>query len=104
MEVGSGALRGINRSMISTVGSLIGSCLFRIVWIFTIFAAYRTVFSLFISYPISWILTTAAHYTVFFVCFRKIRRTMEEVPEALPNETGEAAETAALLPGKVENS
>lgn len=104
MEVGSGALRGINRSMISTVGSLIGSCLFRIVWIFTIFAAYRTVFSLFISYPISWILTTAAHYTVFFICFRKIRRTMEEAPEALPNETGEAAETAELLPEKVENS
>lgn len=77
MEVGSGALRGINRSMISMLGSITGSCLFRIVWIMTVFAANRTVFTLFISYPVSWILTAAFHYTVFFICYRKLVRKAE---------------------------
>ncbi len=83
MEVGSGALRGINRSMISTIGSLVGSCLMRIVWIMTIFAAHRTLFVLYISYPVSWLLTAAFHYTVFFVCFRKLSRSA--APTAVPD-------------------
>lgn len=83
MEVGSGALRGINRSMISTIGSLVGSCLMRIVWIMTIFAAHRTLFVLYISYPVSWLLTAAFHYTVFFVCFRKLSRST--APTAVPD-------------------
>lgn len=82
MEVGSGALRGINRSMISTVGSLVGSCLMRIVWIMTVFAANRTLFVLYISYPVSWLLTAAFHYTVFFVCFRKLSRSVAPIPDA----------------------
>lgn len=90
MEVGSGALRGINRSMISTVESLVGSCLFRIVWIMTVFAADPTIPTLFVSYPISWILTAASHYAVFFLCFRKIKRTMSEASES-PN-TPDAAQ------------
>lgn len=83
MEVGSGALRGINRSMISTIGSLVGSCLMRIVWIMTIFAAHRTLFVLYISYPVSWLLTAAFHYTVFFVCFRKLSRSV--APTTVPD-------------------
>lgn len=96
MEVGSGALRGINRSVISTVESLIGSCLFRIVWIFTIFAAAPSVKTLFISYPVSWILTSASHYIAFFFCYRKIRRTVTEAPD-------ESEILPKRLPEEVEN-
>ena len=71
MEVGSGALRGIGRSMESMIISLLGSCVLRVVWIYTVFAALRTPESLYISYPISWVLTSTALYITFFVLLRK---------------------------------
>ena len=92
MEVGSGALRGINRSMISTIESLIGSCLFRIVWILTIFAANPTIPTLFVSYPVSWILTAVSHYIVFLLFYRKLKRTMSENSD-LPELSDAAAVT-----------
>ncbi len=71
MEVGSGALRGIGRSMESMVISLLGSCALRIVWIYTVFAALGSAESLYISYPISWAVTAAALFAVFFLLLRK---------------------------------
>lgn len=71
MEVGSGALRGIGRSMESMVISLLGSCVSRIVWIYTVFAAIGTAESLYVSYPISWAATAAALFVAFFLLLRK---------------------------------
>ncbi len=42
-------------------GEPVGSCLLRLVWIATIFQLNRTPFMLYISYPISWVLTAAVH-------------------------------------------
>ena len=50
--------------------SLIGACGLRIVWIFTIFQVDRTPENLYISYPISWIVTGAVHI-IFFLVVRK---------------------------------
>ena len=72
MEVGSGILRGLGRSMTSTTVSLIGSCVFRIVWIFTVFAARPTLGVIYISYPISWGLTALIH----FICCTAVRKKL----------------------------
>ena len=57
MEVGCGVLRGLGRSLTSTVITLIGACLLRVVWIMTVFEHFQTLESVYISYPISWIVT-----------------------------------------------
>jgi len=57
MEVGCGIIRGLGKSITSTIISLMGACLFRMVWIVTIFKEYPTLKTLFISYPISWVIT-----------------------------------------------
>ncbi len=57
MDVLSGVLRGLGRSVTSMLISLIGACLFRLVWIWTVFAANPTLDMIFVSYPISWLLT-----------------------------------------------
>ena len=76
MEVGAGALRGMNKSVISMVGSLIGACGLRILWIFTIFAMFPTVFCLYIIFPISWIVTSVFFYGLFFhLMYKKAART-----------------------------
>ena len=51
--------------------SLIGACGLRIVWIFTIFQVDRTPENLYVSYPISWIVTGAVHIIVFLIVRKK---------------------------------
>ena len=77
MEVGSGVLRGLGKSLISMIVSIIGSCLIRIIWIYTVFAAVHTLDMLYLSYPVSWLLTALAHFTFVIITVRKIRRHPE---------------------------
>ncbi len=72
MEVASGAMRGLGKSVTPMFVSLIGSCALRIVWIYTVFALSPTLLTLYISYPITWILTTAVHYLCFFLTYRSL--------------------------------
>ena len=74
MDVLVGSLRGMGYSMIPMFVSLTGACIFRIVWVFTIFQIYRTQASLYISYPITWTITAAAH----LICYLIIRKKMLE--------------------------
>lgn len=70
MDTAVGSLRGMGYSMLPMIVSLTGACVFRVVWIFTVFARLRSLTVLYISYPISWSITTAAH----LFCYFKLRR------------------------------
>lgn len=70
MDVMVGSIRGMGYSVMPMIVSLTGACLFRIIWIFTFFRMDHTLENLYISYPISWALTAAAH----FVCFLYVRK------------------------------
>lgn len=77
MEVMSGMLRGLGASTTSMIVSLIGACAMRVVWVYTIFAAYRTPESLYISYPVSWLATTVVLYVCYFFIFRKTQKRLD---------------------------
>ena len=68
------SLRGLGYSVLPMVVSLVGSCLLRLVWIATIFQLNRTPFMLYISYPISWVLTAAVHLACLLVVRHKMRQ------------------------------
>lgn len=72
MDVIVGALRGIGYSVMPMLVSLSGACLFRIVWIHTVFRQYPTLPCLYISYPISWALTFAVHLLCFAVVYTRL--------------------------------
>jgi Na+-driven multidrug efflux pump len=76
MEVICGVLRGLGKSMTSTVVSLIGACLLRVVWLLTIFEYFLTLESIYISYPVSWILTAAISFVLVVVELRRHRAPM----------------------------
>ena len=78
MDVLSGAIRGIGYSVLPMVGSLLGSCALRLVWVATIFRMVGTIDSLYISYPISWTLTAAVHLLCFVFAMRKIQRSVPQ--------------------------
>ncbi len=72
MEVMAGMMRGSGYSVTPMIVALLGACGLRIVWIYTIFASYHTLPSLYISYPISWALTGLAHFLCFLFVWRKM--------------------------------
>ncbi len=71
MDVMVGTIRGLGFAIMPMIVSLLGACALRVVWILTIFQMYHTQFSLYISYPISWIITVAAHMVCYFVVRKK---------------------------------
>lgn len=71
MDVMVGSLRGLGYSIMPMLVSLTGACGFRILWIVTVFQWFRSLDTLFISYPISWGLTAAVHMICYFFAIRK---------------------------------
>ena len=75
MDVMVGSLRGMGSSILPMVVSILGACVLRIVWIYTIFAMDRTLTTLYVSYPVSWIITAAVHFICYLAVKRKLMRT-----------------------------
>lgn len=71
MDVMSGLLRGIGKSLSPMLISLIGVCGFRLVWIFTIFAKLPTLPILYLSYPITWMLTWWTLLVYYFIVMHR---------------------------------
>ncbi len=70
MDLFPGALRGMGRSAVPMILSVIGTVGTRIVWIYGLFPHHRSLFFLFISYPASWILTIIMQV----ICFLFVRK------------------------------
>ena len=77
MDVLASSLRGLGYSILPMVVSLIGVCALRLVWIATIFQLNRTPFMLYISYPISWVLTAAVHLACLLVVRHKMKNKLK---------------------------
>lgn len=73
MDVSTGALRGMGASFAPMVISVLGVCGIRIGWIATIFRipAFHSPQSLYISYPISWLITFVCQMIAFFMIYKK---------------------------------
>ena len=83
MDITVGTLRGLGWSVAPMVISIAGVCGVRLIWIATIFQVYHTPRCLYLSYPISWIITGAIHLTCFF-CIRKKAYARVAVPTPEP--------------------
>ena len=75
MDGMANSIRGIGHSLMPVISSLIGACIFRIIWLFTIFLIpqFHIPQTIFISYPISWILTFIANVIWYNKYMRKIQ-------------------------------
>ena len=71
MDCTIAASRGLGKSIIPTIIVIMGSCVFRVVWIYTIFAHFRTIESLYMLYVFSWFLTAVAEIIYFIWIYRK---------------------------------
>lgn len=75
MDVIVGSIRGLGYGIMPMLVSLTGACLFRIIWIYTVFQRVHTLECLYLSYPISWALTFAVHLCCFLIVFKRLQKT-----------------------------
>ena len=68
------SIRGIGHSLMPVISSLLGACMFRIIWLSTIFQIpkFHQPFTIFLSYPISWILTFIANVIFYNIYVNKL--------------------------------
>lgn len=71
MDASIAASRGLGQTAIPTVIVLLGSCLFRLVWVYTVFAFFGTITSLYLLYFFSWALTGIAEVWYFVRLYKK---------------------------------
>ncbi len=83
MDVGSAINRGMGKSLLSMIVSLIGAVVFRIIWVYTVCVIFpNNIMVLYVSYPISWALTTLAHFICAYFIYKKLKneRNLEKIP------------------------
>lgn len=72
MDCFPGALRGLGHSAVPMIISIFGTVGIRILWIYGIFPHHREIDFLFVSYPVSWIITCVLQ----IICYIIIKRRM----------------------------
>ena len=75
MDCAIAASRGLGKSVVPTVIVFLGSCVFRIIWIETVFAHYGTVPSLYLLYIFSWTITAIMENVYFVYVYKRAVRT-----------------------------
>ncbi len=71
MNACAGTIRGLGKSSLSAIISIFTTCIFRVVWIYTVFRYFENLESIFISYPISWLLSVLVFLPLLFVWIGK---------------------------------
>ena len=72
MDNSIAASRGLGKAFVPTIIVVMGSCVFRIAWIYTVFAHFHTLLSLYLLYIFSWSLTGIAETVYFIHSYRKL--------------------------------
>lgn len=76
MDVGSGFLRSIGYSFRALIITFLGSCVLRIVWVYTVFPIFNDLRALYAVFPVSWFITAATLFVMFFLCYKKEKKML----------------------------
>ena len=76
LDSGSAAIKGLGYTFTAMIMSLVGICVMRIIWITVFFPMIGTLFALYLSYPITWTLTSITSIVIFSVVFGKFKRSL----------------------------
>lgn len=73
MDCSIAASRGLGKVVVPTVIVLLGSCVFRIIWVYTVFEYFQTIQSLYLVYICSWVVTAFAEIVYFAYVYKKCK-------------------------------
>lgn len=78
MDCTIAASRGLGKSVVPTIIVILGSCVFRVIWVYTVFAHFHTIRSLYLLYIFSWTLTGAAEIVYFAHIWKQKRDLLQK--------------------------
>ena len=70
-EISGGCLRGLNHSLLPALISVLGTCVFRLIYVFVYIPTHHDFRTLFMVYPISWVITGVVTLSAYFIVRRK---------------------------------
>lgn len=71
MDCTIAASRGLGRTIVPTIIVIMGSCVFRVAWVYTIFAYFGTLQSLYLLFVCSWSITAIAEIIYFARAYKE---------------------------------
>ena len=74
MDVSGCQIRGMGKSIEPMIITLLGACGIRVLWLYTGFPLKKELWNLYLSYPISWLITFIALFICFFVFEKRIKK------------------------------
>ena len=77
MEVFVAVLRGVGKSMLSMFISLVGACVLRIIWLWVLFPIFPTLACVYLSYPVTWILTIGMQAVITHIILKQVAKENE---------------------------
>lgn len=77
MDTMTGALRGMGSSIAPMFITVLGVCGFRVAWIYSVFRLFPMLECIYISYPISWVVTFVAEFITFCIVIKRMKRKSE---------------------------
>ena len=81
MDCTTAATRALGKTVFPTIVMILGSCVFRIVWIYTVFSVYHTTQALYLLYAVSWIITAIPEIIYFVIIYQKTVSPIESCKE-----------------------
>ena len=97
MDTTISASRGLGKTVVSTIIVIMGSCVFRVVWILTIFAKFRTITSIYLLYSCSWTITAIAEIIYFIYAYKKVTGNFTAENSAADGEIKEENKESAAV-------
>lgn len=68
------AVRGLGYAMYPMFSSIFCTCIFRLIWVKTVFPIYPTIASLYLSYPISWAGVSLSLIPCYLIIMKKLKQ------------------------------
>lgn len=90
VEVLAGTVRGCGDAVMPTVLVALGVCVLRVAWVLVFVPSHRSLVMLFVSYPISWSLTSVL-FVFYYLRFQKRQTLREQAARRAAEEKEEAS-------------
>lgn len=71
-EIPAWTMRGLGYSTLPAIETTLGICAVRIIWLYTVFAHFKTLDSLFVVFPVTWVITSVIINVTFMAVKRRI--------------------------------
>ena len=78
MDCTIAASRGLGHTKVPTFIVIMGSCVFRIIWLYTVFAYFKTISSIYLLYIFSWTITALFEIIYFTRIYSKAIRSLSD--------------------------